>query len=206
MADYGHILKLIAAGDSGVGKTCFLNRFVSGEETHSHYATIGIDFQAKTVTAASGRRHRLQLWDTAGQEQFRAIVGAYYRAIAGALVVFDVTDRRTFDSVDYWLSSIRRGNEHGSDLPVVLVGNKIDAADREVTKEEAIAYARRHGIRYYDTSVSTDTGVTEAMMRLVDDIDARFIATDRVCAGVKVTRLSEPTTVCRRHLRRRKCC
>uniref|UniRef100_A0A453M9K3 Uncharacterized protein n=2 Tax=Aegilops tauschii subsp. strangulata TaxID=200361 RepID=A0A453M9K3_AEGTS len=98
-ADYDYLIKLLLIGDSGVGKSCLLLRFSDGSFTTSFITTIGIDFKIRTVEL-DGKRIKLQIWDTAGQERFRTITTAYYRGAMGILLVYDVTDEASFNSMD----------------------------------------------------------------------------------------------------------
>ena len=108
---YSHVIKLILLGDTATGKTSLLNKFVNDTPVAGYQTTIGVDFQAKTVRASSGKQMRLHVWDTAGQECFRSIIKAYYRCIAGAFILFDVTDRKSFTSLEHWLQALRTNNE-----------------------------------------------------------------------------------------------
>lgn len=129
---YDYAFKFILVGDTGVGKTSLISRFISGEFNIDHEFTVGVEFGAKTITLAN-KLIKLQIWDTAGQEEFKAVTRSYYRSSAAALVVFDTTRKDTFRSVARWVEDIR--NNGKKDSVLVLVGNKIDLVqDRMVSR------------------------------------------------------------------------
>jgi small GTP-binding protein len=166
---FDYSLKVVVVGESGVGKTCFLVRFVRDcfdEETQS---TLGVEFLAKTVQT---ERHRiqLQLWDTAGQEVFRSVTRGYYRGSAGALIVFDLTTRESFESVEQWLQDIR--DVARADVVTVLIGNKADLTEmRQVGASEAAEFAKRNSMQYFETSAKTGHNIADAVDALVAVIE-----------------------------------
>ena len=182
---HNYVVKLILLGDPGTGKTSLLHQFIDNTFVEKHETTIGVDFQAKTVFSSSGNLLRLHLWDTAGQEHFRCIVSAYYRCIAAALLVFDVTNRESFENLDHWLTELREKNSSLKELPIIILGNKTDKENRKVSFEEAYNYAKKHNVRYSDISVKNNIGVDEAILRIVDDVDDVFIKNNIACAGIK---------------------
>merc|ERR1712118_321531 len=126
--------KLVFLGDQSVGKTSIITRFMYDKFDNTYQATIGIDFLSKTMYLED-RTVRLQLWDTAGQERFRSLIPSYIRDSAVAVVVYDTTSKGSFASTRKWVEGVRA--ERGSDVIVVLVGNKTDLEDkRDVTQEE----------------------------------------------------------------------
>jgi small GTP-binding protein len=158
---FDYSLKVVVVGDSGVGKTCFLIRFVRDQFDDECQPTLGVEFLTKIVQT---ERHRiqLQLWDTAGQELFRSVTRGYYRGSAGALLVFDITSRDSFESVSRWLQDIR--DVARSDVVTMLIGNKLDLAEkRQVTFEEAHSFAESHSMQYFETSAKTGQNVSAAV-------------------------------------------
>lgn len=147
--------KLIVVGDSGTGKSCLVDRFTSQGYIFNtkHETTIGVDFAIKLTTIKLNNvdyQIKSQLWDTAGQEVFRSITSSYYKNAAGILLVFDLSVRRTFDKLDYWLNQI---NIHATpNTSIFLLGNKNDILEREVTIEEVTAFAEKNAIFYLETS------------------------------------------------------
>ncbi|KAL6560409.1 Ras-related protein RABH1b [Orobanche gracilis] len=119
--------KLVFLGDQSVGKTSIITRFMYDKFDHTYQATIGIDFLSKTMYLED-RTVRLQLWDTAGQERFRSLIPSYIRDSSVAVIVFDVASRQSFLNTSKWIEEVR--SERGSDVIVVLVGNKTDLVDK----------------------------------------------------------------------------
>ncbi|PAA83664.1 hypothetical protein BOX15_Mlig032469g1 [Macrostomum lignano] len=157
---YDLLFKLLLIGDSGVGKTCILFRFVDNTFQTSFISTIGIDFKIKTIEV-EGKKIKLQIWDTAGQERFHTITTSYYRGAMGIMLVYDITSRKTFESVSRWLRNI---DEHASeDVERVIIGNKKDMGDkRQVSQEEGDRLAREMSIPFFETSAKTGDGVEAA--------------------------------------------
>ena len=163
----GKDVKVLLLGDANVGKTSVLTRFSDGLFVSSTRATIGIDLKKSSIDLdGSGRRLPLQIWDTAGQEQFRSIIASYYRGAHGVLLMFDLTRRTTFDALEGWDKEVKsKAPEHA---PVVLIGNKCDCGDqRVVSYEEAVAWARQHGMLYVETSAKNNIKINEAFITLV---------------------------------------
>ena len=158
------LLKILVIGESAVGKSCLLLRYTDGKFQETFMTTIGVDFKTKYIDI-DGQRVKLQIWDTAGQEKFRAITKAYYRGAHGILVVFDISRRDTFDQTKMWIESIIDSSE-SSPIDVILVGNKRDLK-RDVTENEAREMAQQYGIQYYETSAKSNTNVDRVFLDLV---------------------------------------
>ncbi|GMM34530.1 Rab family GTPase [Saccharomycopsis crataegensis] len=161
---YDMIMKLLLVGDSGVGKSCLLLRFVEDKFNPSFITTIGIDFKIRTIEV-NGKRIKLQVWDTAGQERFRTITTAYYRGAMGIILVYDVTDERTFANVRTWFSTV---NQHANDdAQLMLVGNKSDETDnRAITKQQGESLAKELNIPFIEASAKTNENVDEIFFQL----------------------------------------
>lgn len=158
---FDYSLKIVVVGDSGVGKTCLLIRFVRDIFDEECQPTLGVEFLTKIVQTEQ-HRIQLQLWDTAGQELFRSVTRGYYRGSAGALLVFDLTNRDSFDNITSWLTDIR--NVARADVVTLLIGNKADLADkRQVSTEEAEAFAKANGMQYFETSAKTGANIQTAV-------------------------------------------
>ena len=161
-SSYDYLLKVIVVGDSSVGKSCLLLRFVDKRFRDNHELTIGVEFGCRIVQA-SGFRFKIHVWDTAGQEAFRSITRSYYRSAAVALLVFDVTRRRTFENLERWATDVLAAPV--SDVVLVVVANKTDLSDqREVPRAEAEAFALHHNAAYYETSARDASNVDEAFL------------------------------------------
>jgi small GTP-binding protein len=193
---FDYSLKVVVVGDSGVGKTCFLIRFVRDMFDEESQPTLGVEFLTKIVVT---ERHRiqLQLWDTAGQELFRSVTRGYYRGSAGALLVFDLTSRDSFENIGRWLQDIR--DVARADVVALLIGNKADKADeRVVTTEEATEFAKSHQIQYFETSAKTGANVAaavEACVAVIEkNVDDGAYEVDPGKTGTKMEFEAKPET------------
>ena len=132
---------VILIGDVSVGKTCLLSRYLKNQLPKTQGPTIGVEFATKNVTMKDGATVKAQLWDTAGQEKYRAITVAHYRKALGCLIVYDITNRKTFQNLKYWLTTLLDSAEQ--DICIMLVGNKLDLVEedpraRQVSQQEAM--------------------------------------------------------------------
>jgi len=178
---YDFLIKLLLIGDSGVGKSCLLLRFCDDAWTPSFITTIGIDFKIRTIEL-DGKRIKLQIWDTAGQERFRTITTAYYRGAMGILLVYDVTDERSFNNIRTWHANIEQHASEG--VNKILIGNKSDWIEKEViTEAQGEEVAHELGIRHLRASAKANVNVEEAFFSLARDIKARLIDTNSPAAG-----------------------
>lgn len=148
-------------GDTGVGKTCLLLRYAEDEFSPRFITTIGIDFKLKMVNV-DGTIVKLQIWDTAGQERFRTITVSYFKGAQAMMLVYDVTDRKSFDSISVWISQVNEYADEGVQL--VLVGNKCEVADedREVSFQDGQDLAARVGCPFLEVSAKENINVEEA--------------------------------------------
>merc|ERR1711871_743890 len=161
---YDYIFKYIIVGDMGVGKSCLLHQFTEQKFLPDSSHTIGVEFGMRMIETM-GKTVKLQIWDTAGQERFRAVTRNYYRGAAGALLVYDVTRRSTYQNLSTWLSDARRHLTNPNTV-IMLVGNKTDLAkQRQVTFEEASKFAEENGLIFIETSAKTGENVEETFLR-----------------------------------------
>ncbi|KAF1373459.1 hypothetical protein PFLUV_G00239070 [Perca fluviatilis] len=169
---YDYLFKLLLIGDSGVGKTCLLFRFSEDAFNTTFISTIGIDFKIRTIEL-DGKKIKLQIWDTAGQERFRTITTAYYRGAMGIMLVYDITNEKSFDNIRNWIRNIE---EHASsDVERMILGNKCDMNDkRQVSKERGEKLAIDYGIKFLETSAKSSLNVEEGFYTLGRDIMARL--------------------------------
>ncbi len=156
---YDYLFKLMVIGDSGVGKTALVQRLVGKVFPIEYQSTIGLDFASKTIMIQNHTLIKSYIWDTAGQETFSPIIASYYRDIAGAIIVFDVTNRDSFDRCVFWLSELDNKRRSLRDISVILLGNKIDHNNRDVSEEEAKQFAKDHGLLYMETSAKTGQNI-----------------------------------------------
>ncbi|CAE7087088.1 unnamed protein product [Rhizoctonia solani] len=187
---YDFLIKLLLIGDSGVGKSCLLLRFCDDAWTPSFITTIGIDFKIRTIEL-DGKRIKLQIvsvtqptstasthhafqWDTAGQERFRTITTAYYRGAMGILLVYDVTDEKSFNNIRTWHANVEQHASEG--VNKILIGNKSDWVDKKaITEDQGRALADELGIKFMETSAKANEGVEDAFFALARDIKTRLI-------------------------------
>lgn len=157
--------KLVFLGDTRVGKTSIITRYMYDNFEHDHHPTIGIDFLSKTVYL-SDRAVRLQLWDTAGQERFRSLIPSYIRDSNIAVVVYDVTNRTSFLNTTQWMADVRR--ERGEDVVICLVGNKTDLGNkrRQVGEGEGAEQARKEGVIFMECSAKSGHNVRNLFRQL----------------------------------------
>ena len=162
---YDYLFKIVLIGESGVGKSNMLSRFTKNEFNLESKATIGVEFATKCITF-NKKVIKSQIWDTAGQERFRAITSSYYKGAMGALLVFDISKKQSFDNLDRWLNEVRAFTK--PEVCIILVGNKADLSYmREVPQEEAIKYAAQQKIPYFETSALASTNVEKVFEELL---------------------------------------
>ena len=162
--NYDYIFKVLLLGNSDVGKSSLLLRFVDKTWSDSFVPTIGVDFKVKTMNIGD-KTVKMQIWDTAGQERFRNVVASYFRGSNGILLIYDVTNRDSFKNLDNWLEVIE--NNASDNVLKILIGNKVDLVDDiEIKKEEGQQFANRYNMQFIETSAKLDTNVSEAFETL----------------------------------------
>ena len=151
-------------GDSGVGKSSLTMRYTDNIFTDQYITTIGIDFKVKTITI-DDKKIKLQIWDTAGQERFRTITSSYYRGAHGIIVVYDVTDRKSFNSIPQWLNEIELNAT--PNIIKIMIGNKADAVEtKEISTDQAIEFAQKNDMKFFETSAKEATNVEETFIEM----------------------------------------
>lgn len=163
-----YLFKVVLIGDSAVGKSNLLSRYARNEFHFNSKATIGVEFQTQSMEL-DGKEIKAQIWDTAGQERFRAVTSAYYRGAVGALIVYDISRKQTFENVGRWLEELRMHSD--TSVVVMLVGNKCDLKNiREVSEEDGTALAESENMFFIETSALDSTNVTTAFQTVVKEI------------------------------------
>ncbi|GLJ22479.1 hypothetical protein SUGI_0423230 [Cryptomeria japonica] len=163
-----YVLKVVLIGDSAVGKSQLLSRFARNEFNLDSKATIGVEFQTRTLVI-DHKTVKAQIWDTAGQERYRAVTSAYYRGAVGAMLVYDISKRQTFDHVARWLEELR--GHADNNIVIMLVGNKCDLSNlREVPTEDAKEFSQREGLFFLETSALESINVETAFITVLTEI------------------------------------
>lgn len=164
------LYKFIIIGESCVGKSCIISRYTEDTFSSTFLMTVGVDFKVKEMTV-DGRLVKLQVWDTAGQEQFHTITKSYFRGAHGILLCFDLTSRDSFEKTHVWMDSIHEAASENVDI--ILIGNKVDETEkRTVLTEEGEKLAKEYNIPYFETSAKTGKGISEAFVALIRKVMA----------------------------------
>ena len=166
---YDDLFKLVIIGNSGVGKSCLLLRFADDTFTENFYSTIGVDFRFKCLEIGE-RKCKLQIWDTAGQERFKTVTSAYYRGADGIIIVFDQTDRESFDNVENWIEDI---SKYSTDEPVkIIFANKDDVKieKKKVNNIDITELEKKTGLEVIKTSAKTGEKVNYAFEKLTQKL------------------------------------
>ena len=170
--NYDDKCQLLIIGNSIVGKTSILTKYTSKAYTESYVATVGLDFFTKDESI-DGKTIRIKIWDAAGQERYKAITKCFFQRAQGIIIVFDVTNKRSFDDLKMWIDSIKSQSKLTEDLenmPIILIGNKIDLPKRVIDKETALNFAKEQNLEYYETSAKTGEGIDNAIKELVKKV------------------------------------
>ena len=163
------LYKILLLGDSTVGKTCFLLRYTDDTFLDLHMATIGLDYRLKTMILDDQRIVKVQLWDTAGQDKFRAITRNYYKGARGIILIYDVTNIKSYENIKKWINEIKE--EISEEVTIVLIGNKIDnEGERKISKEQGEKLASDYNVAFFETSAKTGQGINESVFYLVQKI------------------------------------
>lgn len=163
-----YVFKVVLIGDSAVGKSQLLARFARNEFSLDSKATIGVEFQTRTLNI-DHKTIKAQIWDTAGQERYRAVTSAYYRGAVGAMLVYDMTKRQSFDHVARWLEELR--GHADKNIVVMLIGNKSDLSTlRAVSTEDAKEFAQRENLFFLETSALESINVETAFLTVLTEI------------------------------------
>lgn len=187
-----YLFKIVVIGDSAVGKSNLLSRFARDEFDLHSKATIGVEFQTQVVDI-DGKEVKAQVWDTAGQERFRAVTSAYYRGAVGALIVYDISRKTTFESIKRWLDEL---NTHcDTTVATMLVGNKCDLENiRDVSVDEGKSLAEEEGLFFIETSALDSTNVKTAFETVIreiyNNVSRKVLNSDSYKAELSVNRVS----------------
>ena len=165
--NYDQKCQLLIIGDSTVGKTSIITRFANGTFNSNYLATVGLDNFTKDEII-DNKTIRIKIWDTAGQERYKSLTKGFFRNAEGVMLVYDVTNLETYENLKYWMQSIKNnlGNSI-DDIPIIIIGNKIDCQEREVSVEEAENFWKEQGFSYFETSAKTGENIEKTIKFLV---------------------------------------
>ena len=167
--DFDVLVKLVIIGDSGVGKSNYLYRFVEGEFCPVHEATVGFDYKSKICFLPKCQKKiKFQVWDTAGQEKYMSINKNLFQRVQGIILMYDISDQKSFDNLEKWMKVVK---QLASGIPLLLIGNKIDLVDeRKVSKEKGESFAEQENIIFFESSGKSGENVEESFIFLGEQI------------------------------------
>ena len=166
--EYDLLFKLILIGDSCVGKSNILLKYLKNQFNENSKTTIVVEFGTKNIII-NNKRIKIQIWDTAGQERYRSITSAYYKGAKGALIVYDITRKNTFDNIDKWITDLKLNGD--KNLCIIILGNKSDLIDkREINKNDGIKKAEMYKTAFLETSALNGDNISKAFDELIEQI------------------------------------
>ena len=166
--EYDLLFKLILIGDSYVGKSNILLKYLKNQFNENSKTTIGVEFGTKNIII-NNKRIKIQIWDTAGQERYRSITSAYYKGAKGALIVYDITRKNTFDNIDKWITDLKLNGD--KNICIIILGNKSDLIDkREINKNDGIKKAEMYKTAFLETSALNGDNISKAFDELIEQI------------------------------------
>ena len=165
---YDLLFKLILIGDSSVGKSNILLKYLRNEFDENSKATVGVEFGTKNILI-NGKKIKIQIWDTAGEERYRSITSAYYKGAKGAFIVYDITRKTTFDNIDKWISDLKLNGDEN--ICIIILGNKSDLNEkRQVQEKDGIQKAEMFKTAFLETSALNGDNITKAFEELIEQI------------------------------------
>ena len=168
--NYDQKCQFIIIGDATVGKTSILNRFSDGTFNSNYLATVGLENITKDEII-DDKTIRIKIWDTAGQERYQSLAKSFYRNAEGVILVYDVTNLKTYENLKFWLQSIKNNMVADmGEIPIIIIGNKIDCDEREVKREEAEKFWKGQGYPYFETSAKTGENIDMTIKFLVKKV------------------------------------
>ena len=175
-----YIIKILTLGYTTVGKSSMVLRFSENKFDDNQFATIGIDFKTKYIKIGDSSV-KVFFWDTAGQEKFQNIAKQYYKGANGVLLIYDITNRKSFERINFWLKELKENNRI-EELYTCLIGNKLDLEEkREVSAEEGAAYAKENNLQFFEVSAKTGSGINDLFNKLIKgSMNKVYSSTDKV--------------------------
>ena len=169
--EYEYLIKILIVGDSTVGKTNFIKKYVENKFNESYFASTGIDLITTSIKI-EGKSFKIQIWDTAGQEKYRAMTKNLFLKTQGIVIIFDISNEISFINLKSWMNDIKE--ECSADIPMILVGNKLDLEDKRVIdKERAMEFAKNEKLEYIETSSKTGENINKALSLIIEKIYQR---------------------------------
>ena len=166
--EYEMMFKIVLVGDASVGKTNIMSKYLKNEFHEDSKATVGVEFGSKQFTV-EGHKIKAQIWDTAGQERYKAMTSAYFKGAKGAFIVYDITSKSSFESVDRWLNDLRVSAD--KNLTVIIIGNKCDLEQqRDVKKEQGEEKSKSNGVAFMETSALSGENIDKAFDKMVNEV------------------------------------
>ena len=166
--NYEMMFKVVLVGDSFVGKTNIMSKYLKNEFHEDSKATVGVEFGSKQFKI-EGHTIKAQIWDTAGQERYKAITSAYYKGAKGAFVVYDITRKGSFESIEKWVNDLTSTAD--KKLTIVVIGNKCDLEDqRQITKEQGEEKANKLEVAFLETSAFSGENLDKAFEMMMNEI------------------------------------
>ena len=166
--NYEMMFKVVLVGDSSVGKTNIMSKYLKNEFHEDSKATVGVEFGSKQFNI-EGHQIKAQIWDTAGQERYKAITSAYYKGAKGAFVVYDITRKQSFESVDRWINDLKAAAD--KKLSIIIIGNKCDLEDqRQVNKEQGEEKAKNSEVAFMETSALSGENLDKAFEKMINEV------------------------------------
>jgi len=166
--EFDYLFRYIIVGDINVGKSCIMLQFSSNQFREEHELTIGVEFSIKYLEIKN-KNIKIQIWDTAGEEQFQSITKSYYRNAIGALLVYDISKKSSFEHLKKWLERVKENSS--KNIKIILIGNKIDLEDkREVTFQEGEEFAKKNELLFLETSAKNFININESFNKLTEEI------------------------------------
>ena len=166
--EYDLLFKVILIGDSCVGKSNILLKYLKNQFNENSKTTVGVEFGTKNIII-NNKRIKIQIWDTAGQERYRSITSAYYKGAKGALIVYDITRKNTFDNIDKWITDLKLNGD--KNICIIILGNKSDLIDkREINKNDGIKKAEMYKTDFLETSALNGDNISKAFDKLIEQI------------------------------------
>ena len=197
------IFKIILVGDQGSGKTNILSKYINNKFEESSKTTVGVELSTKSFKI-NNNIVKAQIWDTAGQERFKSLTKAYYKGAFGALVVYDISNKFSFDNTDKWISDLRASADEKTSI--ILIGNKNDLEERrEVSKELGENKAKSFEVAFMETSAKTGDNIEAAFKSLVDDVYNKFHTNFESITQVEIMR-GKTIKIAETKTEKKKCC